>query len=90
MVGTIPLQDNEWYVNNLAETLNMPRNTLVSWAKHGWVHISRKLPGYHGRIILWADATELARLRELRRTKHSSGDPPLPKALTTPKIPSGC
>jgi DNA invertase Pin-like site-specific DNA recombinase len=87
MACSIPLRNNEWYVNNLADTLNMPRNTLISWAQYGWVHISRKLPGYHGRIIFWADENELTRLRLLRRTKHNSGDPPLPQTLTTPKVP---
>jgi DNA invertase Pin-like site-specific DNA recombinase len=88
-VRPISLQENEWYVTSLAEALGMPRNTLASWAEYGWVHVSRKLPGYHGRIIFWADADELVRLRQLRQTKHAYGDPPLPKTLTMPKVPSG-
>ncbi len=88
--GPLAPQDNEWYASDLAKALSIPRNTLLSWAQHGWIHINRKLPGYHGRIIFWADTNELARLRELRATKHSSGAPPLPIALTTPKLPSDC
>jgi len=85
------LEENEWYVNDLAENLDIPRTTLLSWAKRGWIHVSRQLPGYRGRIICWADAGELDRLRQLRKTRHQSGDPPLPKALTMPNVqPSRC
>ena len=87
LTNPIHLQENEWYVNDLAQQLGMPRNTLISWAKHGWVHVSRKLLGYRGRIILWADTGEIQRLRQLRQTKHNSGDPPLPRELTMPNIP---
>jgi hypothetical protein len=86
IVDPIPLRDGEWYVTDLAAKLDLPRSTLMSWAQYGWVHTSRKLAGYHGRIIFWADESELDRLRRLRRTKHHFGDPPLPKELTTPNV----
>jgi hypothetical protein len=79
------LQENEWCANDLAVKLGIPRTTLQSWWKHGWVHISRKLPGYHGRVILWADAPELHRLLQLRQTERNNGGP-LPKSLTTPSV----
>jgi hypothetical protein len=50
-----------------------------------WVRIVRKLPGYRGPVICWADAEELDRLRRLRQTKHGWWDPPLSAELTTPK-----
>lgn len=81
------LKDNEWSMNDLAKRLDIPRTTLISWVKRGWIHISRQLPGYRGRIICWASAGELDRLRQLRQTKQQSGDPPLPKALTMPNVP---
>jgi DNA invertase Pin-like site-specific DNA recombinase len=87
-IGQAGIRENEWYVTDLAQRLGMPRNTLISWAEHGWVHISRKLQGYHGRIILWADSGELLRLQRLRQTKHNFGDPPLPTELTTPNLPA--
>jgi hypothetical protein len=68
------LKAGEWYVNDLAGILDIPRNTLLSWAKHGWIHVSRTLPGYRGRIILWADARELTRLRRLRQTRRRWGE----------------
>jgi hypothetical protein len=86
IASSIPLGENEWFVNGLAETLAMPRTTLESWVQYGWIRVSRKLPGYHGRIILSADASELDRLRRLRQIKHYSGDPPLPNDLTTPRV----
>ncbi|MFV2066969.1 MAG: recombinase family protein [Pirellulales bacterium] len=80
------LKENEWTINDLAERLDMPRTTLMSWIKRGWAHASRQLPGHRGRILCWANADELDRLRQLRRTKRHFGDPPLPKELTTPRV----
>lgn len=79
------LEPNEWLAIDLAERLKMPKNTLFSWIKRGWVRTIRQLPGYRGRIICWADANELERLHHLRETKHGWWDPPLPAELTTPK-----
>jgi hypothetical protein len=45
------------------------------------------LPGYRGRLICWADAEELVRLRRLQQTRHGWWAPPLPTELTTPKTP---
>jgi DNA-binding transcriptional MerR regulator len=83
----VQLEENEWYVNDLAERLDIPRTTLLSWVKRGWIHVSRKLPGYRGRIVCWANTDELDRLRRLRKSKRHFGDPPLPKELTTPQAP---
>ena len=79
------LQDDEWLVSDLAEQLQAPKNTLFAWIKRGWVRVARQLPGYRGRTICWADASELDRLRRLRATKHGWWDPSLPAELTTPK-----
>jgi hypothetical protein len=79
------LNENEWFVVDLASQLKTPKNTLLAWIKRGWVRVARQLPGYRGRVICWADAEELHRLRHLRQTKHGWWDPPLPAELTTPK-----
>jgi DNA invertase Pin-like site-specific DNA recombinase len=79
------LNENEWFVVDLASQLKTPKNTLLAWIKRGWVRVARQLPGYRGRVICWADAEELDRLRQLRQTKHGWWDPPLPAELTTPK-----
>jgi hypothetical protein len=77
-------QREEWTALDLANELGMPKNTLLAWLKNSWVRF-RRLPGYRGRCLCWADAAELKRLRKLRDTPHGWWDPPLPAALTTPK-----
>jgi DNA invertase Pin-like site-specific DNA recombinase len=79
------LREHEWFAVDLITELKMSKNTLFSWIKQGWVHVTRQLPGYRGRMILWADAKELDRLRRLRQTRHGWWDPPLPADLTTPR-----
>jgi len=81
------LRENEWLALDLATQLNMPKNTLFAWIKHGWVSVVRQLPGYRGRLVCWADAEELHRLRRLRQTRHGWWDPPLPAELTMPQKP---
>lgn len=82
------LGDNEWLALDLAAELKMAKNTLLAWVQRGWVHVARQLPGYRGRLICWADAAELDRLRRLRAAKHGWWDPPLTAELTTPRVPS--
>jgi hypothetical protein len=83
----VQLGENEWIVRALANRIGIPRTTLMSWIKRGWVHVGRRLPGRRGQIICWANADELHRLQQLRKTKRHFGDPPLPKELTAPKVP---
>ncbi len=81
------LQENEWFVTDLAAKLEMSKHTLARWIKQGWVHVIGHLPGYCGKLICWADADELDRLQRLRQTKHGWWAPP-PDELITPKVPS--
>jgi len=57
------LRDDEWWLTDLARELAMSHLKLRDWAKRDWLH-SRKTP-LQGRWILWADADEVVRLREL-------------------------
>jgi hypothetical protein len=82
------LRDQEWCVLDLASHLQMPKNTLLAWMQRGWVRF-RRLPGYRGRCLCWADAAELTRLRKVRDTAHGWWDAPLPAELTTPGRPPG-
>jgi len=84
---SLVLEEDEWLAIDLAPCIGIAKNTLLSWIKRGWVHVSRRLPGYHGRVICWVDAEELKRLRRLRETNHNWRDQPLPAELTTPKAP---
>ncbi len=80
----IPCKDNEWTITALSKELDIPRTTLETWKKRGWLHVVRRLPGTCGQIIYWANDLELERLRRIRRTKWHFGDPPLPESLTSP------
>lgn len=54
---------NEWWLTDLARDLKMSHLKLRDWANRGWVH-SRKTP-VQGRWILWADRTDVSRVRKL-------------------------
>lgn len=58
--------DDLWLLSELAAELDMPWITLYSWLRRGWVKgWKQKEPPHHW--VLHADATELSRLRALRR-----------------------
>jgi hypothetical protein len=78
------LQANEWWLPDLAKQLGIPPATLSHWKKRGWIN-GRKLPHGLGRWIIWADAAEVERLKQLRTTRRRWSDCPYPKELTTPK-----
>jgi DNA-binding transcriptional MerR regulator len=82
--GPTELQAHEWTVLGLSQELGIPRSTLHAWKQRGWLRAHRRLPGYRGQLIYWADIRELERLRQLRQAKWNFGDPPLPTVLTTP------
>lgn len=57
---------DQWLLSELAAELDMPWVTLYSWLRRGWVK-GWKQPEPPHHWILQADATELSRLRALRR-----------------------
>jgi DNA invertase Pin-like site-specific DNA recombinase len=69
-----------WRLGELAHYLGIKQATLSTWRRRGWVHADRIGQRWH----LWADAEELARLRQL--TQHQRiGLQLTPLHLTTPK-----
>ena len=62
-----PLSENEWWLPELASTLEMPTPTLYNWVKRGWVKARQQLETPKHWII-WADETEMERLRTHRQT----------------------
>jgi len=64
--GTSKRPKDQWLLSELAVELDMPWITLYSWLRRGWVKgWKQKEPPHHW--ILEADATDLCRLRALRR-----------------------
>lgn len=57
------IRQNEWWLTDLARELQMSHLKLRDWATRGWVH-ARQTP-VQANWILWADADEVTRLREL-------------------------
>jgi hypothetical protein len=84
MTDRSALQPHEWWLSDLARHLNMPMATLHRWRRVGWIH-ARKVSVVGGRWALWADDSELGRLRRLRVARQGWSDQPFPKELTTPK-----
>jgi DNA invertase Pin-like site-specific DNA recombinase len=60
------LGPHEWWLRDLARCLAMPEITLYDWIRRGWVR-ARRQEQPSPRWVIWADATELERLRERRQ-----------------------
>ena len=60
-----PLNENEWWLPELAGELGMPKVTLYNWIRRGWVRAHQQR-GYPRRWVVWADDVEVRRLRRLR------------------------
>lgn len=78
------LGKDEWWFIDLAREVGLPHPTLYSWMRRSWVH-ARQLSGPQGHWILWADAEELQRLKQLRSCNRNWFNQPQAKELRTPK-----
>ena len=58
------LGEHEWLLGELAGRIRMPKQTLYTWIRRGWVS-SRQLQDHARRWVVWADEAELERLRRL-------------------------
>jgi hypothetical protein len=58
----VGLAPDEWRPGTLARHLAISRDTINKWRSKGWLHAHHDADGYW---VLWADADERARLREL-------------------------
>jgi DNA invertase Pin-like site-specific DNA recombinase len=63
------LQDNEWWIPNLARQLGVIQQKIHYWIKQGWIHFRRTPSGKH--LIVWADKDEIRRLKRLAKAKNS-------------------
>jgi hypothetical protein len=64
------LSPDEWWLHDLARLMGLSPHTLHGWRKKGWLHV-RQVGGRGGPWAVWADASELARLRALRECPPS-------------------
>jgi DNA invertase Pin-like site-specific DNA recombinase len=55
---------DEYRPGGLARRLGISRDTVRRWLRAGWLTARRDAEGHH---VIWADASELRRLRELHR-----------------------
>jgi DNA invertase Pin-like site-specific DNA recombinase/DNA-binding transcriptional MerR regulator len=76
------LAANEWTLGDLSRALGLAKETLRGWTKLGWVK-SRQTPTQRF-LILWADESEMERLRRLAALVRP-GRGRYPDELTTPK-----
>ncbi|MDJ0704017.1 MAG: recombinase family protein [Leptolyngbyaceae cyanobacterium MO_188.B28] len=60
------LAQHEWWLPDLASALAMPTTTLYHWVQRGWVK-ARQQPEYPRHWIIWADETEIKRLKKHRQ-----------------------
>ena len=74
----------EWWLPELAAELGVRPIVVHRWRWSGWLHC-RQLPGGNGRWIVWADRSELRRLRRLRAHELKTRRRGVPSGLTTPK-----
>lgn len=77
------LEPDEWWLTNLAAKLTMPIATLHRWQRVGWL-TSRKVAVAGNRWAIFADADELNRLAQLRKSPRGWPNP-YPPDLITPK-----
>ncbi len=58
------LERDEYRPAGLARWLEVSRDTVRRWLRAGWLTVRRDADGHH---VIWADASELRRLRELHQ-----------------------
>ena len=62
------LGPHEWWLPELAEAIPVSAGKLADWARRGWIQ-SRKTPAQRLWIV-WANQSELKRLRKLAALSH--------------------
>jgi hypothetical protein len=76
------LGKQEYRPGALAKKLGVPRDTVKRWMRQGWVNVRKDDSGHH---IIWADADELRRLRQLHRLSRTAGNRERMESLKKPK-----
>lgn len=61
---------NEWLAVDLMRLVGITKSTVHNWIRRGWIHARQEAAPLQ-RCIIWADAAELERLRDLKRRSLS-------------------
>jgi DNA invertase Pin-like site-specific DNA recombinase len=77
---------DEYRPGGLARRLEISRDTVRRWLRAGWLTSHRDAAGHH---VIWADASELRRLRELHRLPRTWATKGRLAELTKPKPRAG-
>ncbi len=81
------LGTDEWWLSELAQAIGMSRTTLAHWVTRGWARARQEAGGLK-RWIVWADATEVERLRQhAQRSKEDEARQRWRAAVTTSPAP---
>ncbi len=80
--GKEGLGKQEYRPGGLAKKLGVPRDAVKRWMRRGWVNVRRDDRGHH---VIWADADELRRLRQLHRLPRTAANREKLAALKKPK-----
>ena len=73
---------DEYRPASLARRLGISRDTVRRWLRAGWLTAGRDADGHH---VIWADASELRRLRELHQLPRTWATKGRLAELTRPK-----
>jgi Recombinase/Recombinase zinc beta ribbon domain len=76
------LDRDEYRPSSLARRLGVSWDTVRRWLRAGWLTARRDADGHH---VIWADASELRRLRELHRMPRTWATKSRRAELTQPK-----
>ena len=81
---SLRLDQDEWFLGDLAIELSIPETTLYNWLRRGWLHACKAAVNGASRVIAWADADELDRLRRLHAFPLGHNKAREAPELTTP------
>ena len=81
--STAGLGPDEYRPMGLARRLGISRDTIRRWLRAGWLNLRRDEDGHH---VIWADAGELRRLRELHALPRSWANKKRLAKLKKPKL----
>jgi hypothetical protein len=80
--NTAPKGLDEYRPGGLTQRLGIHRDTVRRWVRVGWVTVRQYDDGQH---VIWIDADEFRRLRELHQLRRTRANKARAAKLTTPK-----